>query len=439
LVWCIHRQGRLSLSALLSFTLVVAIMGGLFMAYGRFVDYSLGSPEAIQEWHEANRLLFDAVGSGLFQFKTAPDKLGYLLTNLSEHIKSFFRQYTVLQAALIIAASGALIGGIFLGAKRARRTIRPGEALGLALMGAVVVHYGWWFVLEHYAWIRRATQANILLAFALALLLAQTNNRRLRLLATCMLVGAAVLGSGFWRFLEAYPSAFTKEPRLVALEQIMPLLSGAENEGYIFLGCQWSANREVDYVMPTARTVYDCTKIQPAGWGKHALLVRGFYWNLAADDIRVRAVQDACERNVLISNQYYTVSRCPDDTVEQSYMWSGFYGQEAHGRWMGRSGIRPILTRERESDLRLLLTSVDPDRAVRPVVGSLEVKAGEETLLTRSFEINASGSHQITLPQSVMAKGDRIVFNVDRTFIPAQRGLGPDTRPLGLLVTTVVH
>ena len=398
------------------------------VAYDRLIQHALGSPAAIEEWRIANRVLFNAVGSGISQFTAAPNKIDYLLGNLSEHVFVFLNQFPVWQVGIIIVVSLALIGSILVGMKRARRSLRAGEALGLAIMAAVTVHYGWWFQLEHYAWIRRLTQANLLLAFALALLVSQAKNRRLHLTATCLLIIAA-MGPGFWRFISLYDTAFMKEPRLADFEQVRPVLDKSRADGFIILGCLWSANREIDFVLPTSRNVYDCTAIQPVGWGKHAVLVRGFYWFLARKDARVMAMQEACERNILIANESYTISRCPDEMVEQHYMWPGFYRPEPHGRWMGKTGIMPILSRQRGSELKLSLT------AVRPVVGSVEVRADGQTLLTQSITIGELGGQEIVVPQSVVSKADSIIINVDRTFNPAKLGFGPDVRDLGVFVS----
>src|SRR5262249_18620165 len=134
----------------------------------------------------------------------------------------------------------------------------------LTLTAAAVTHFAWWTVLESEAATRHLLPAVVY--FAVAASVAAAANARISARAGALAVVAIVCS---WlpadgRLKIVFRGQFRPEPRLVALRAARDEMVRLQaDRRFVFVGWDWWAPRDLEYLLPAAQNFKDARRLQP--------------------------------------------------------------------------------------------------------------------------------------------------------------------------------
>lgn len=223
----------------------------------------------------------------------------------------------------LLAAAAILLA--FIVGVRSRRDDGDATAstAGLLLIGAGVTSFLWWLALAPMGWPRHAMPGLIRALTGTAIVIAAAGPRHRR--------AAAV--SAFLLVIALAPNAFElrdpvnpisdmvddirhgpeRTPRLRALLQTAEYLHNIEvaDPSVQLVGCGWSHNPSLEFVMPGADHFRDCVLVRESALrGRRLILVRGEYFNQGRFP-EIQRFQAWCEQHVLFRALSWVVSECP--------------------------------------------------------------------------------------------------------------------------------
>jgi hypothetical protein len=190
------------------------------------------------------------------------------------------------------------------------------------LLGVGAVSLAWWLTLAPMGWVRHLLPGLLCGLIGLALLLAvcaRTRPRTTALAAALLLVALAPNLVSV-----AHPFASVSElrsdlrtglhpvPRLAALLRTADYLHRIEaaDSGLRLVGCGWSHNPSLEYLMPGSDHFRDCILVRGRELnGRRLVLVRGEYFNQARSP-EIERFQRWCEEHVLFQALHFVVSEC---------------------------------------------------------------------------------------------------------------------------------
>jgi hypothetical protein len=199
----------------------------------------------------------------------------------------------------------------------------PVTTSGLILIVAGVSSFFWWLFLAPMGWPRHAQPGLFRTLIGCSMVIGAGVPRNARLPAVSALAFVLALAPNVFDLRHPYSPIddFVRDmsggppqtPRLRAARTTADFLHGIEtaDPGAQLVGCGWSHNPSLEYLMPGSDHFRDCLLIRATKLRGHRLiLVRGEYFNqLNLPDIR--QFQDWCEQHVVFRAVPWVVSECP--------------------------------------------------------------------------------------------------------------------------------
>lgn len=222
--------------------------------------------------------------------------------------------------ALAAATATAVWASQRLPVDRATTRLR---AAGYTLLLTGGISVAWWLALAPMGWIRHVLPGTVCLFLGLAVLIGTVARYDLWTSAAAgTLVLAALapnlvdVSAPFTLYYQIQSDIEMGGPqrraRLEALRVTTKFLAALEQEDpdAQLVGCGWSHNPSLEYLLPGSDHFRDCLQTKPdAVDGRRLILVRGEYFNqLGSSDIR--RFQDWCERKVIFRALAWVVSEC---------------------------------------------------------------------------------------------------------------------------------
>lgn len=200
--------------------------------------------------------------------------------------------------------------------------LRPTVLAGTILIGAGMTSFLWWLLFSPTGWPRHAQPGLIRTLIGCSLVIGSAVRRR----ATLPAISAALLVlalapnafelrdpinpfSDFYDDLRYGPQPTTRLRSLLATVDFVHGLEAADPSARL-LGCGWSHNPSLEFLLPGADHFRDCIEVRTREvQGRRLILVRGEYFNQRKlPDIR--QFQEWCERRILFRRLAWVVSEC---------------------------------------------------------------------------------------------------------------------------------
>jgi hypothetical protein len=238
-------------------------------------------------------------GSGLGSFISSPDRISHVKNN-------FYRNSEILKNHLGGSFSfWCLISVLFCGTILLVASCKNSMRYIIATIGmCVILNLAWWLGFSDRGWIRHFIPGITLIFLLLGLLVANTTNLKIRSIMIIFIV--VVFGIKSKEIFPMLKWNWEKEPRLLALINTTNYLSKQKPP---FLGCDWWAHRDLEYMLPKFKNFVDCLKLTENEI-PNKLLVTSDFWNWG-ENPAISALEARCTKDLpVFEDPPFRVSRC---------------------------------------------------------------------------------------------------------------------------------